>query len=184
PVAYPCGLAPIRLNPDGDAEVVWADRIDPARAILRNVPYPSSGFRFGDLVLNDGAPTGYRMLSGREVPVFNCLELLERSSQSTFLAEIEMGEPSDIDLLARMADDRDMAAEDWSTSVRILCKACSEGLVHDQHDHNIPAVEGLHKVAVAGPDQHAVEGLLAAWREQSTSATILSIDLLLDAAAS
>lgn len=27
---YPCGRAPIRLNPDAEAEVVWSERLDPA----------------------------------------------------------------------------------------------------------------------------------------------------------
>lgn len=181
PIDYPCGVAPVRLNPNGDAEVVWSERIDPARAILRNIPYPTSGHRFGDLVLNDGAPSGYRMLGDLEVPVFDCLELLEPSFLSTFVAEIEMNDPGDMELLGKMADDRGLAAEDWSTSVRILCKACSQGRPHEQHDHFIEPVEGLHRVAVAAPDRFTVEALLGQWREKSESAMILSIEMVLDA---
>src|SRR5205807_10273545 len=32
PLDFPCGSCPVRLCPDGDAEVVWAHRIDPARS--------------------------------------------------------------------------------------------------------------------------------------------------------
>src|SRR5262245_7519247 len=46
PIDFPCGYGPIRLNPDGDAEIVWAHRIDPARAELSNIPFPESGFRW------------------------------------------------------------------------------------------------------------------------------------------
>lgn len=88
PVDYPCGINPVRLNPNGEAEVVWAERVDPARAELRSIPYPSSGFRFGDLVLNDGAPNGYRMLGQTEVALFDCLALLQPSNFSTFVAEV------------------------------------------------------------------------------------------------
>ena len=56
PIDCSCGVAPIRLNPDATGEVVWADRIDPARAVLRSIPLTESGFRYGDVVLNDGAP--------------------------------------------------------------------------------------------------------------------------------
>lgn len=181
PIDYPCGLTPVRLNPKGDAEVVWSERIDPARAILRSIPYPSSGHRFGDLVLNDGAPAGYRMLGDREVPVFDCLELLEPSFHSTFVAAIEMKDPGDMVLLGKMADERGLAAEDWSTSVRILCRACSEGRPHEQHDHSIEPLEGLHRVAVAAPDRSTAEALLGQWRERSNSALILSLEMVLDA---
>ncbi len=34
------GLVPIRLDPAGCGEVVWCRRIDPARAVIRNVPLP------------------------------------------------------------------------------------------------------------------------------------------------
>jgi hypothetical protein len=181
PIDYPCGPAPVRLNPNGDAEVVWSERIDPARAILRNIPYPTSGYRYGDLVLNDGAPVGYRLLGDREVPVLDCLELLEPSFHSTFVAEIEMLTEADMVLLGGMADERGLAAEDWSTSVRILCKACSEGRPHAEHDQTIEPVQGLHQVAVAAPNRAAAEALLGQWRERSESALILSIEMVTDA---
>lgn len=34
------GLVPVRLDPAGCGEVVWCRRIDPARAVIRNVPLP------------------------------------------------------------------------------------------------------------------------------------------------
>ncbi len=37
------GPAPVRLAPDGHAEVVWGRRIDPARIVVVNVPTPDSG---------------------------------------------------------------------------------------------------------------------------------------------
>ena len=88
PVAYPCGHTPIRLNPETKPEVVWADRIDPARAVLRSIPLPESGFLYGDLVLNDGAPVGYRKSGNTEVPVLNCLARLEASPFNTWLIEL------------------------------------------------------------------------------------------------
>jgi tetratricopeptide (TPR) repeat protein len=74
PVDYFVGLTPIRVHGDEGTEVVWADRIDPARAILRNVPTPACGHRYGDLVLHDGAPNGYRLRGEREMAVFDALE--------------------------------------------------------------------------------------------------------------
>jgi tetratricopeptide (TPR) repeat protein len=82
PLDFPCGFNPIRLNPDGEGETVWSERLDPARARLSNIPM--ANYCFGDVVLNDGAAVGYRELNGDEVPVFNCLALLEPSSLSTW----------------------------------------------------------------------------------------------------
>ncbi len=92
PPDFPCGRTPIRLNPDADGEVVWSDRVDPARARIVSIPLAESGFRFADLVLHDGAAKGYRRLGDRDVPVFDCLQLLEASSFSTWVAEVEPSE--------------------------------------------------------------------------------------------
>ena len=37
------GMCPVRLNPEGEAEVVWGQRLDPARVRLISVPLPASG---------------------------------------------------------------------------------------------------------------------------------------------
>ena len=83
------GPVPIRLAERGGGEVVWSKRIDPARAVLANVPLPTSGHRCGDVVLHDGAANGYRLLRGKEVPVFDALACLQPSIFSTFIAEVQ-----------------------------------------------------------------------------------------------
>lgn len=120
------GLIPVRLDPAGRSEVVWATRIDPARAILENVPLPDSGFGWGDTVLHDGAPNGYRTLNGRDVPVFDGLARLERGRFVTF--SVDLGEVGCSGAaLLDAADALGGAGEDWGASVRVLCRACSEG---------------------------------------------------------
>lgn len=176
PVDLPCGRSPIRLNPDDDAEVVWSDRLDPARARLLSIPL--ADYCFGDVVLNDGAAVGYRMLDERKVPVFNCLALLEPSALSTWCVEIEPGKSRDLDALAKLADEHDLAAEDWSTSLHMLCKACSEGEPHEQHDHEREGeVEGPHRVAIAAPDEAEVVALLEHWRAGARDVEIGDIEL-------
>jgi hypothetical protein len=180
PVDYPCGRNPIRLDPKGSPEVVWSDRLDPARATLRNVPFPESGFRWGDVVLNDGAPNGYRMLDEKEVPVFDCLALLQASPYSTFIAKADApGEAADA--LAGLAAERDLAAEDWNTSIQVLCRACSEGRPHGAHDHAPAPMKGARKIAIAARSIKDAEQLLADWRQQWPAARVLSLELALDA---
>jgi len=182
PVDCPCGHAPIRLDPDGNAEVVWSERLDPARARLLNIPM--ADYCFGDIVLNDGAPVGYRQRGGRQVPVFNCLELLVASPFSTWsvlidLPEGDSAEPT-IGRLEGLALERDLAAEDWTRSVRILCKQCSEGTPHAHHD-NEPSVaeQGPHRVAVAARTEAEVRDLLGTWQPDAPQARVTSVELLL-----
>jgi hypothetical protein len=164
PVDLPCGFGPIRLNPEGDAEVVWAERIDPARAVLASIPFPESGHRWGDVVLNDGAPVGYRQYHGEEFPVLNALELLERSAFATHVARVQMpNNRAYVENLVNTAADKGGCAEDWSTSTRILCKACSEGRPHATHDTLAAPKDGIHLIGIAARDRdHAME-ILSAW---------------------
>jgi tetratricopeptide (TPR) repeat protein len=180
PIDFPCGSNPIRLHPDGSPEVVWSRRLDPARARLQNIPFAESGFRWGDVVLNDGAPNGYRMLRDKEVPVFDCLALLRPSPYSTFIAKADA--PSEAaDALAEIAAARELAAEDWNTSIEILCKACSEGRPHGRHDHTPAPIKGPRKLAIAARNREDAERLLADWRSQWHAARVLSLELVLAA---
>ncbi len=120
------GLIPIRINPDGNGEVVWCSRIDPARAIIKSVPLPNSGHRFGDLLLHDGAPNGYRELDGQDIPVFDALQLLTPSGYATFEVKVEADSAHALDALFELAAKHQMGIEDWNT-IRRLCHECSTG---------------------------------------------------------
>jgi len=162
PIDLPCGVGPIRLEPDGDGEVVWCQRLDPARAQILSIPLPESGHCWQDVVLNDGEPVGYRQYRGQERPVFNALALLERSPFGTYVARVAM--PKDrasITRLSEIAAECGGAAEDWSASVRMICKACSEGRPHERHDTELPA-DGAHLIGIAARSrEHASEILQA-----------------------
>jgi tetratricopeptide (TPR) repeat protein len=69
---------------DARDEAAWWNMGDPARARIENVPFPRTEYRWQDLVLHDGAPDGYRILDGREVPVFNVLDRIEVSGFRTY----------------------------------------------------------------------------------------------------
>ena len=177
PVDLPCGYGPIRLDPDGNAEVVWAFRLDPARAMLASIPFPESKHHWKDIVLNDGAPVGYRTDQGQQVPVFNALQLLERSAFGTYVAQVAM--PHKRDYVARLAEtaaNLEGCAEDWSTSVRMLCKACSEGRPHDLHDTEATPLEGAHLIGIAARDRDHATRILAAWESGLDDVQVESLD--------
>lgn len=180
PLDLPCGVGPIRLDPAGHAEVVWAWRIDPARARLASIPFPESGYRWKDVVLNDGDPRGYREYRGKQLPVLDAMELLTPSPAGLYVARLQTagGDDSLAPLLKR-ALELGGCAEDWSTSVRILCKACSEGQVHEKHDQQAAPPEGVHVVAIAADDSSHAEAILADWPEAKSERRLESLEEVL-----
>lgn len=176
------GMVPIRLNPEGDAEVVWCDRIGPARGIIRNIPFPTSGHRFGDVVLHDGAPEGHRVRNGKQVPVFNALEVLSPSRHATWEVRVQAPSDDDLEALAEALHEVGGAAEDWTRNVRMLCTKCSEGVPHEHHTHE-GAEAGdsqLRVVGVAATGQDQVEAILNGWANTSGDRQIVSTELKLD----
>lgn len=167
-------ITPIRLNPDGDAEVVWAMRIDPARAILENIPLPESGHRYKDMVLNDGAPKGYREWDGREYPVFDELQLLSKSDYQTFSIKCRIEDQAHFELLAERCEKADIFIENWTTGIRILCAACSLGTPHEHHDEELKEKnsDDLKLIAFASKSETDLTEILKAWSEET------GIDLL------
>lgn len=155
PSAFAPALTPIRVDPNGLApEVIWADRIDPARAVIRSVPTAASGRRYGDLLLHDGAPNGWRRLDGREVPVFDELAVLTASDYETWELHITQIDADQTEALLRQLSAADLPAEDWG-GLRNLCRACSEGRPDDDagHDHGPlePASADTVRIGLAMP---------------------------------
>ena len=176
PITEDFGLAPVRLNPPprfvgqaellvdgtpGDTEVVWGTRVDPARIQLVSVPLPGSGHRHGDVVLHDGDTQGTRRLGDEEVGVFNEIELWARSPRPT-LSLVVTATAGDAEQLVDALDAAGLAGEDWTTNVRMLCAACSNGSPGG-HDHpGRAAVDGERTIGISGrPDDAAA--VLTAW---------------------
>lgn len=165
PPAFEWGQTPVRLDPDGMAEVVWARRLDPARARIVSVPLPTAAQRWGDIVLNDGAPAGERVVDGRTYHVFNALAVLETSPFETFVVELATLPEGAIDVLETIAEEQGGAAEHWGEATRILCRDCSHGVVHDHHDGD-PSPAHPH-CGLAALDAAQAEAILARWLEQT-----------------
>lgn len=143
PLSLDLGTTPVRLSPEGESEVVWGRRLDPARVEVLSIPLPSSGRRWGEVVLHDGAPHGERVTDGVAFPVFDEIELWAPSPVPTFVVLLQAATEADRDALERLISDAGYAAEDWTSSVRLLCRACSESRMsaedavgghHDPHD--------------------------------------------------
>ena len=165
PIEEDFGITPVRLNPDGSGEVVWGRRIDPVRVVIGNIPYPTSGFRAGDIVLHDGAPVGERQYDGRSYLVFNVLALFEASANSTYEAEVRARDTADLEALTAALDAAQVDHEVWTTNIRTLCKQCSEGTPHDhtsEHDQQ-PVWPDSHVLGISTTSPEAARRVLDGW---------------------
>lgn len=180
-LAMDLGLTPIRLDPAGRGEVVWCDRIDPARAIIRNVPLPESGYRYGDLLLHDGAPSGERHRRGQVVPVFDMLALLRASAYTTYQVRARVSGAAAIVALAELAEAHDCGVEDWET-IRRICAACSRGLP-DPHEPPAPSHEGDEvALAIAATRDDDLRRLLEIWSSAHPGCAAIELAVLVPGA--
>jgi len=170
----------VRLNPNHDGEVVWGDRLDPARFLILNIPLPESGHRFRDIELNDGEPTGTRVRDGRDFTVFDELEIWQPSSYSTFEAEIDIPGNSSEEQLVEVCRRYQLGVEDWST-MRILCETCSRG---SPSPHNCDAVtpSGIRRsYAFAAQSEEGLSYALHEWTAITAGAAFGNLRLVLAA---
>lgn len=158
---------PVRIfSADSETvEVVWGRRICPARIRIESIPYPASEHRWGDVVLHDGAPNGERVSGGTSYPVFDELARWSPSEIPTLQANVRCASDLDARSLADAFDGAHFAAEDWSTSVRPLCKECSERNP-SLHEHAFPTAGEQRTFGIAAPMGLASQ-VLRAWRDAS-----------------
>jgi hypothetical protein len=171
------GPTPIRLDPNGAGEVVWCSRIDPARAIIRNVPLPETGRNYGDLLLHDGAPSGERRIHSQTVPVFDEIELLQPSGYLRFEVDVQATSAVALQTLFGRAADQDIGLEDWRT-IRCLCAECSrKSPGPPAHDGAMTAeaTDGLTHLVAAAPDEGRLRALLDDWAASEPDTSIVRV---------
>lgn len=164
PIEENFGPIGLRLNPWLRGETVFAERIDPARARIANVPLPESGYRFGDLVLHDGAQVGERHYFEHTVPVFNALQRLQASAFATFTAFIGSQSDQDVEALQELPEEGIGLVEDWTGGAAGACLRCSYGVPHQHHRHE-PGDDWNpdRTLGIAARDETAVRRLLEHW---------------------
>lgn len=177
PPALDYGPIPIRLSSEESGEVVWCDRIDPARAVIRSVPLPASEFHELDVVLHDGEPRGYRVLEGRNLPVFDAIELLERSDRETFAVRVAARAEDDVEALVGLAKSMGITVEDWTETVRPICRRCSEGIPHEEHDEPAPVPwSPQRRIGISARAAAEAEELLDRWAAGSSGRGVTDED--------
>jgi len=107
-------LIPLRINGHSHAEIVWAKSLDPIRARIESIPHPTSGRRYGEIVLHDRVPSGYRILKQQQLPVFKELERVEKSWFKTYAVILQTNQKSDVEVLDKLCYNEALGFENWS----------------------------------------------------------------------
>ncbi|SDO90011.1 hypothetical protein SAMN05660199_02808 [Klenkia soli] len=105
------------------------------------------------------------MLDGHDVPVFDEIQLWERSSVPTCSVVLTVSHDDDLDELLSDLDRAGLTGENWTTSVRMLCAACSSGSP-GAHDHPFGSSDGGDRTLGISGHAEAVEAVLAGWRDR------------------
>jgi tetratricopeptide (TPR) repeat protein len=136
------GGVAVRLPGMGTDYLVWARRIDPARAEIISVPIPASGFRYRDRILLDPEPAGRRIVKNRKVKVFRGLELIKRSTYTTFEVRLQNAGLTEADLLADLCRQAGLGFDHWNLANRLLIPGTSAN----------PEYYGLFEASQQDPD--------------------------------
>jgi hypothetical protein len=122
-------------------------------------------------VLIDGAAEGERVVGNRTYPVFNVLQRLVAAPYRTFVIELATSDLTVVSVLEECADQAGGAAEDWGTTTRILCHACSVGIVH-QHVEGDAGPAHPH-CGLASRDNDHAHTIISAWLAKAPRADMI-----------
>ncbi|WP_410499123.1 hypothetical protein [Chitinibacter sp. S2-10] len=99
----PGELVAIRIRVGKHQEVVFGQRLDPARALVTGVPIPDLEIGHGDILLLDAVPRGERQLDGVAYPVYEVLERWQHGTHATYVIEAEVPDSLAQDTLLELA---------------------------------------------------------------------------------
>lgn len=190
PIDKNFGVASLRLEAWGQAETVFARRIDPVRAQIINVPLSDSGYRYGDIVLHDGASTGQRRFHQSMVPVLNALQRMEISEYPTFAVFVNCPQRTDLDALIEARVPGIAFVEDWTDSIVHYCLRCSHGAPHrhdnddsskDRGNERRDAEDGSRwraerNIGIAAQSRHSVMRLIERWKTGGRGRRLDAVD--------
>jgi hypothetical protein len=178
-VLTPPASACVRLDPKNSGEVVWGERLDPARLLIWSVPLPDSRHRFHDIVLNDGAPNGTRSRGDVQVPVFDELGIWRPSCYSTLRATLRVPDQESERELKRICNSSKIGLDDWS-SIHMICDECSRGNP-GPHDCTAVVQEETRRFGFAAEHHEQVSTALNEWVGMSNGARFADLEVVLDA---
>jgi hypothetical protein len=150
-------------------DVVWGERVEPDRAVLRSIPDPNAGFHWLDEIVVIPEPVTQVELSGIAYPVFEAHGRAEGSGIPTIVVTVACAGPEDAARLAALVQERGWRAEDWTEELRVVCASCIDGSPGPWHRHDAQGRLQARTIAVAGRSPE-VEMVLRRWEAERPGA--------------
>ena len=110
----------LRLEYDQTFEILWMIPLDAARAQIRSIPHPASGFRYKEVVLYERKPVGHHIVDRRRVPVYAELGSFKSSPYQTFSCLLHTTDPDSLRRLERLCYNAGLGFEIWSNAARSM----------------------------------------------------------------
>ncbi len=131
---------------------------------------------------SDGAANGHRIHNGREVPVFDELELLVPGRLHTFAVRLVAPTHADLQQLESLSVEDEFVVEDWASSIHWLCKKCSEGTPHEHAPQ--PSEEEVwepeRSVGVAARSEADARRRISEWAQQVSGRSLDGMECVLE----
>jgi hypothetical protein len=159
-----------------DGDLVWGERLEPGRAILRSIPSPQGGFRWLDQIVVVPEAVTEVELSGVTYQVFAAHGRAEGSGIPTVIATVGCGDSRAAYRLTELLSERGWRSEDWTEEVRMVCASCVDARSDPAHHHDANTALEARTIAVAGRPAD-VGAVLRRWQaEQPGRRRLMSID--------
>jgi hypothetical protein len=159
-----------------DGDVVWGERLEPDRAILRSIPSPGGGFRWLDEIVVVPEPVTEVELSGGSYQVFAAHGRAEGSGIPTVVVTVGSADPNGAARLVELLSERGWRVEDWTEEVGMVCASCIEAPADAAHRHDPTTTLDVRTIAVAGRPAE-VAAVLRRWQgEQPGRRRSISMD--------
>lgn len=146
-------------------EILWAHPLDPARAALTSIPYPSSGLHYHDIVLYDFHICGHTMAERRRYPVYDHLRILRHSLFKTFSCTVHTADKKPLRVLERLCRQAGLGFENWTSTTRAMPFHTEKALPEFYHTTALrPYAPGESLIAIAAHRLAEAETILRNWQ--------------------
>jgi hypothetical protein len=124
------------------------------------------------------------MHGGREVPVFDELQLLVPGRLHTFAVELVAPTRADLGQLESLSVEMEFVVEDWASSIHWLCKRCSEGTPHEHapQPSEEESWQAERTVGVAARSEADARSRIAQWAQQAPGRSLRAVACVLERA--
>ncbi|MGZ4131727.1 MAG: hypothetical protein ACXVWF_01670 [Actinomycetota bacterium] len=154
------------------ADVVWAHRMAPDRAVLVSIPEPASGFRWLDEVRLIPSAVADIRIEDAPFEVLAAPERVEGSGIPTTLADVASRDATDLATLLASLGEHGWRGEDWTEQTTVVCASCIDAQPDPSHRHDAERWYERHTVAIAGQPTE-VETVLRLWIEEAPERRVL-----------